>query len=160
MIIFFLQSLISKLHCNQLPHVDHKCSGGVSTEKAGMGSGTVTFDGTICALTITDIPNLWDYVPNAPNYNTRLNIIGLKWKRRCSSSSIRIYSVTYCVDMSVKDTVINVRDQEMTFEIEFTQARPFTLRYYRGEPLKLMFASNFITDDGLIPPTSLLTTLL
>ena len=35
----------------------------------------------------------------------------------------------------MKDTVINVNDQQMKFALVSTQADSFTLKYYRGEPL-------------------------
>ena len=131
-ILLIILKLARELNCIQVAHVDHVCSDGGSTEQAGMGSGTLTFDGSLCELTITDILEL------RPLYSVqvnRLNIVGVRSNGSCDSSQIVINSEIYCIDESVKDTVINVTDQKMKFAVESTQPDPFTLRYYRGEPL-------------------------
>ena len=96
-----------------------------------MGSGTLTFDGKICEITITDIPELWNKNSETSDQMSRLNIIGVRRNDTCYSSKILIDSETYCTDESVKDTVINVTDQQMKFALVSTQADSFTLRYYR-----------------------------
>ena len=140
MIILILYKLISKLNCGQLTHVDHVCGDNITTEQAGLGSGTLTFDGKNCEITITDIPELWNKNKNSKNKTinkiNRLNIIGVRKNDSCNSSQLLIDSETYCTDESVKDTVINVTDQQMKFTVESTQPEPFILSYYRGEPLK------------------------
>ena len=118
--------LLRTISCTQPTHVDHMCNGGTSTEDAGMGSGTITFDGTLCSLTITDIPDLTHYRSDHVN---RLNIVGVK-SGSCGLSNILIDSETYCIDESVKDTVINVTDQQMKFSLTAVQEQLFTLRYY------------------------------
>ena len=144
MFILIFQRLISKLHCDQIPHVDHICSDGVTTEQAGMGSGTLTFGGNRCEIIITDIPELRNRGSDTINQVSRLNIIGVRRNESCSSTPILIDSETYCADESVKDTVINVTDQQMKFALVSTQADSFTLRYYRGEPFK--FDGYFLTS--------------
>ena len=142
-IILIFLKLVSKFYCSSQPtHVDHVCRDNVTTEQAGMGSGTLTFDGTRCEITITDIPELRNKNNQGLNQINRLNIIGVKRNESCSSTPILIDSETYCVNESVKDTVITVTDQQMKFAIVSTQAEPFSLNYYRGEPLK--FDSYFL----------------
>ena len=134
-ITFIIQTLISKFHCIQPTHVDHMCSGGASTEQAGKGSGTVTFDGAICELTITDIPEFrrdWDNTTDQ-----LINIVGVRRNESCDISQIVIDSETYCVDESVTDTVINATDNRVKFAVVSALMESFTLRYYRGEPLIL-----------------------
>ena len=135
MIIFIIQTLISKFHCIQPTHVDHMCSGGASTEQAGKGSGTVTFDGAICELTITDIPEfIWDFDKRTDQL---INIVGVRRNDSCDISQIIIDSETYCVDESLKDTVINATDNRVKFAVVSALMESFTLRYYRGEPVYL-----------------------
>ena len=50
------------------------------------------------------------------------------------SKEIVIGSETYCLRENLKDTVINVIDQQMKLSVASDQANPFTLSYYRGEP--------------------------
>ena len=134
-ILLIILKLTCELNCIQVAHVDHVCSDGGSTEQAGMGSGTLTFDGSLCELTITDIPELRKQNSDIIDQVNRLNIVGVRRNESCDSSQIVINSETYCIDESVKDTVINVTDQQMKFAVESTQPESFTLRYYRGEPL-------------------------
>ena len=160
MIILIFLKFVSKFHCIQPTHVDHVCGDKVATEQAGMGSGTLRFDGSICEITITDIPELRNKTSGTIDQVSRLNIIGVRRDESCSSTPILIDSETYCADESMKDTVINVNDQQMKFALVSTQADSFTLKYYRGEPIILMFTSHFITDHGLIPLNSVLTSLM
>ena len=134
-IILIFLKFVSKFHCIQPTHVDHVCGDKVTTEQAGMGSGTLSFDGSICEITITDIPELRNKTSGTIDQVSRLNIIGVRRNESCSSTPILIDSETYCADESVKDTVINVNDQQMKFALVSTQADSFTLKYYRGEPL-------------------------
>ena len=137
-IILIFLTLVSKFHCSSQPtHVDHVCSDNVTTEQAGMGSGTLTFNGNTCEITITDIPELRNRTSDTIDQISRLNIVGVRRNESCSSTTILIDSETYCVDEFVKDTVINVTDQQMKFTVESTQPEPFILSYYRGEPLKV-----------------------
>ena len=133
-IILIFLKLVSKFHCSQPTHVDHVCGDKVTTEQAGMGSGTLSFDGNSCEITITDIPELRNKTSGTIDQVSRLNIIGVRRNVSCSSTSILIDSETYCTDESVKDTVINVTDKQIKFALVSTQADSFTLRYYRGEP--------------------------
>ena len=135
MIILIFLKFVSKFHCIQPTHVDHVCGDKVATEQAGMGSGTLRFDGSICEITITDIPELRNRGSDIINQVSRLNIIGVRRNESCTSTPILIDSETYCADESVKDTVVNVTDQQMKFALVSTTADSFTLRYYRGEPL-------------------------
>ena len=138
MIILIFLKLVSKFHCSQPTHVDHVCGDKVTTEQAGMGSGTLSFDGNRCEITITDIPELRDRTSGTIiDQVSRLNIIGVRRNEGCSSTQILIDSETYCADESVKDTVINVNDQQMKIALVSTTADSFTLRYYRGEPLNV-----------------------
>ena len=115
--------------CTQPTHVDHMCNASTITAKAGMGSGTITFDGTLCNLTITDIPDLNQYQSDHVN---RLNIVGVR-SGSCDLSNILLDSKTYCVDGSVKDTVIIVTNQQMKFSLTSVPDQSFTLRYYTGK---------------------------
>ena len=137
MIILIFLKFVSKFHCIQPTHVDHVCGDKVTTEQAGMGSGTLSFDGSICEITITDILELRIKTKESGTIDqvSRLNIIGVRKNENCSSTPILIDSETYCTDVSVKDTVIDVTDQQMKFALVSTQADSFTLRYYRGEAL-------------------------
>ena len=136
-IIFTIQSLICVSNCSQPTHVDHVCSGGVSTEQAGMGSGTLTFDGTLCELTITDIHELRKKNRQEIDQVNRLNIVGVRRNESCDTAKIVIDSVNYCMDGSVKDTVIEVTDQQMKFALESNREEAFTLTYYKGKSLTL-----------------------
>ena len=131
MITFTIQLLICELNCSQPTHVDHVCS-GVFNERAGIGSGTVTFGGTICDLTITDIPEIKS--TGSKTVDNRLNIVGVRGIKGCDSANISIDSINYCVDESIKDTVINVTNHRMKFSVLYPQAAAFTLRYYSGKP--------------------------
>ena len=125
-VVTFILKLLYMSTCTQLTHVDHKCSSGASTEQAGMGSGTIVFDGKLCNLTITDITDLQKYQSGQVN---RLNILGVR-RGSCDYSEISIDTETYCIDESVKDTVIHVNDQQMKFAVISTKAESFTLAYY------------------------------
>ena len=139
-IILIFLKFVSKFHCgSQLTHVDHVCSDNVTTEQAGIGSGSLTFIGNRCEITITDIPELRNKTSDTIDQVSRLNIIGVRRNESCSSIPILIDSETYCTDVSVNDTVINVTAQQMKFALVSSQADSFTLRYYRGELLNLMF---------------------
>ena len=132
-ILLLILKLICELHCSQLSHVNHICSGGASTEQAGMGSGTVTFDGNKCEITITDIPELIRKNSENSDQANRLNVVGVRKKGSCGTTKILIDSETYCDSESVKDTVIDVTDQQMKFSIESHPAKSFILKYYRGK---------------------------
>ena len=136
-IIFIIQRLICESNCSQLTHVDHTCSSGASTEQAGMGSGTLTFDGSICELTITDIPELRKKNRQEIDQVNRLNIVGVRRNASCDTTKIVIDSGNYCIDGSVKDTVIEVTDQQMKFAFESKREEAFTLTYYKGKSLTL-----------------------
>ena len=135
-IILIFHTLITNSHCSQPTHVDHMCGGSVTTEQAGMGSGTVTFDGSMCILTITDIPELQNKSSNTIDQVSRLNIVGVKRSVDCYYSPILIDAEPYCLDESVKDTVITVTNQQMKFALVSDFIKPITLTYYRGEPLE------------------------
>ena len=136
MIIFTIQSLICESNCSQPTHVDHMCSGGASTEQAGMGSGSLTFDGTLCELTITGIPELRKKNRQEIDQVNRLNIVGVR-NESCNTTKLVIDSGNYCIDESVKDTVIEVTDQQMKFALVSNQEKAFTLTYYKGKSLTL-----------------------
>ena len=125
----FIPQLLQMVSCIQPTHVDHMCNASTITAKAGMGSGTITFDGTLCNLTITDIPDLNQYQSDHVN---RLNIVGVR-SGSCDLSNILLDSKTYCVDGSVKDTVIIVTNQQMKFSLTSVPDQSFTLRYYTGK---------------------------
>ena len=127
-VVTFILKLLYMSTCTQLTHFDHKCRNGASTEQAGMGSGTIVFDGKLCNLTITDITDLQKYQSEQVN---RLNIVGVR-RGSCDTSQISIDSETYCIDESVKDTLIHVNDQQMKFALTSTQEESFTLTYYTG----------------------------
>ena len=135
-ITLIILKLLRVLNCSQQTHVDHVCHSGASTEQAGMGSGTLTFNGTLCELTITEIPEFQKENRKTIDQISRLNIVGVRRNESCDSSKIIINSKTYCIDESVKDTVINVTDRQMKFAVVSNQAGSFTLRYYRGERLQ------------------------
>ena len=135
MIIFTIQRLICESNCSQPTHVYHMCSGGASTEQAGMGSGTLTFDGTLCELTITDIHELRKKNRQEIDQVNRLNIVGVRRNESCETTKIVIDSGNYCLDGSVKDTVIEVTDQQMRFALESNREEAFTLTYYKGKSL-------------------------
>ena len=136
-IIFTIQRLICESNCSQPTHVYHMCSGGASTEQAGMGSGTLTFDGTLCELTITDIPELQKKKSQEIDQVNRLNIVGVRRNESCDTTKLVIDSGNYCIDESVKDTVIEVTDQQMKFALVSNQEKAFTLTYYKGKSLTL-----------------------
>ena len=135
-IILITLKLLRVLNCSQQTHVDHVCHSGASTEQAGMGSGTLTFNGTLCELTITEIPEFQKENSKTIDQISRLNIVGVRRNESCDSSQSVINSEIYCIDVSVKDTVINVTDQQMKFAVLSNQAESFTLRYYGGEHLQ------------------------
>ena len=89
-VFLLILKLICELNCSQLTHVDHVCSNGVSTEQAGMGSGTLTFAGTFCEITITDIPELRLWKNERIDQVCRLNIIGVRRNGSCHYSQISI----------------------------------------------------------------------
>ena len=134
-IVLIILKLLRNLNCSQLTHVDHMCGDNVAIEQAGMGSGTLTFDGSLCELTITEIPELQKNNSEIIDQVNRLNIVGVRRNESCDSSKVVIDSETYCVDESVKDSVIKVTDQQMKFSIVSYQAKSFILRYYRGKQL-------------------------
>ena len=137
-VVTFILKLLYMSTCTQLTHIDHKCSSGASTEQAGMGSGTIVFDGKLCNLTITDITDLQKYQSGQVN---RLNIVGVR-RGSCDYSEISIDTETYCIDESVKDTVIHVNDQQMKFALISTKAESFTLAYYTGKKHKPFYSSH------------------
>ena len=137
-VVTFILKLLYMSTCTQLTHVDHKCSSGASTEQTGMGSGTIVFDGKLCNLTIMDITDLQKYQNGQVN---RLNIVGVR-RGSCDTSQISIDSETYCIDESVKDTVIHVNDQQMKFAVTSTQEESFTLTYYTGNKHKPICSSH------------------
>ena len=132
-IVLIILKLLRNLNCSQLTHVDHMCSDNVAIEQAGMGSGTLTFDGSLCELTITEIPELQKKNSEIIDQVSRLNIVGVRRNDSCDVYHIVIDSKTYCIDESVKDTVIEVTDQQMKFSIVSYPAKSFILRYYRGK---------------------------
>ena len=134
-IVLIILKLLHNLYCGQPTHVDHMCGDNVAIEQAGMGSGTQTFDGSLCELTITEIPELQKKNSEIIDQVSRLNIVGVRRNDSCDVYHIVIDSKTYCVDESVKDTVIKVTDQQMKFSIVSYQAKSFILRYYRGKQL-------------------------
>ena len=132
--------LICLSKCTMPPHIDHICIGSTTTEQAGRSSGTLTFDGTSCEFTLTDI--------TAASYHKTgealgpvmpeniLNIVGVKRSQSCDSTQILIESETYCIDSTVKDTLINVTDDNhLKFAVVSKQAEPFIIKYYAGEAL-------------------------
>ena len=125
-ILIFLK-LICELNCSQPTHVDHVCSGRTSVEQAGVGSGTLTFRKR-CEITITDIPEFRiDQV-------SRLNVVGVAMNESCVTSKIIVIDeAIYCIDASVNDTVITVK-QRVKFGVLSDPPKTFTLQYYRGEP--------------------------
>ena len=140
-ITIFLQFLCISI-CTQLTHVHHMCSGGVCTEQAGIESGTIKFTGLLCNLTITNIPSYErghsDGSQRSDRVN-RLNIAGVRSGSSCGSSHIFVDSQTYCIDMSVKDTVIKVSNGQVNFVVTSRQANPFTIRYYTGMKLIIVY---------------------
>ena len=132
-IVLIILKLLRNLNCSQPTHVDHMCSDNVAIEQAGMGSGTLTFDGSLCELTITEIPELQKRNSEIIDQVSRLNIVGVRRNDSCDVYHIAIDSKTYCIDESVKDTVIEVTDQQMKFSIVSYPAKSFILRYYRGK---------------------------
>ena len=132
-IVLIILKLLRNLNCSQLTHVDHMCSDNVAIEQAGMGSGTLTFDGSLCELTITEIPELQKKNSEIIDQVSRLNIVGVRRNDSSDVYHIVIDSKTYCIDESVKDTVIEVTDQQMKFSIVSYPAKSFILRYYRGK---------------------------
>ena len=132
-IVLIILKLLRNLNCSQLTHVDHMCSDNVAIEQAGMGSGTLTFDGSLCELTITEIPELQKKNSEIIDQVSRLNIVGVRRNDSCDVYQIVIDSETYCIDESVKDTVIKITDQQMKFSIVSYLAKSFILRYYRGK---------------------------
>ena len=132
--ISIILKLICEAHGRQPTHVDHVCRVGASTERAGMGSGTLTFQRK-CQIAITDIPEFQQKNSERIDQINRLNVVGVAKTGSCDiSKEIVIDSETYCVRENVKDTVITVIDQQMKFSVASDQANPFTLSYYRGEP--------------------------
>ena len=132
-IVLIILKLLRNLNCSQLTHVDHMCSDNFAIEQAGMGSGTLTFDGSLCELTITEIPELQKKNSEIIDQVSRLNIVGVRRNDSCDVYHIVIDLKTYCIDESVKDTVIEVTDQQMKFSIVSYPAKSFILRYYRGK---------------------------
>ena len=85
-IILIILKLLRVLNCSQQTHVDHVCHSGASTEQAGMGSGTLTFNGTLCELTITEIPEFQKENSKTIDQISRLNIVGVRRNESCDSS--------------------------------------------------------------------------
>ena len=63
----------------------------------------------------------------------RLNIVGVRRNESCDTTKIVIDSGNYCIDESVKDTVIEVTDQQMKFALVSNREEAFTLTYYKGK---------------------------
>ena len=99
-IVLILLKLLRNLNCSQLTHVDHMCSDNVAIEQAGMGSGTLTFDGSLFELTITDIPELQKKNSEIIDQVSRLNIVGVRRNDSCDEYQIVIDSKTYSIDES------------------------------------------------------------
>ena len=123
-------------------HIDHTCIGSTTTEQAGRSSGTLSFDGTSCEFTLTNITAMsYFQIDNAPGPRIPmpeniLNIVGVKRSQSCNSTRILIKSETYCIDNTVRDTLIDVTDnKQVKFAVVSEQAEPFTLKYYAGEAL-------------------------
>ena len=134
--------LICLSKCTMQSHVDHICRGSTTTEQAGRSSGTLSFDGTSCEFTLTNITAVsydkWDNAPGPriPMPENILNIVGVNRSQSCNSTRILIKSETYCIDNTVKDTLIDVTDdKQVKFAVVSEQAEPFTLKYYAGEAL-------------------------
>ena len=102
-----------------------------------MGGGTIVFNGKLCILTIMDITDLQKYQNGQVN---RLIIVGVR-RGSCDTSQITINSETYCIDESVKDTLIHVNDQQMKFALTSTEEESFTLTYYTGNKQKQLCSS-------------------
>ena len=67
-----------------------------------------------------------------------LNIVGVNRSQSCNSARILIKSETYCIDNTVKDTLIDVTDDKnVKFAVVSEQAEPFTIKYYAGKALKV-----------------------
>ena len=116
-----------------LLHVDHRCSSGTSSEPAGMGSGSITFDGKPCQLTLTGLKERIGQNIS----NSRLNIVGVRRNNRCDGTQISIDSATYCKDDTVTDTLITISNMRVAFAVTSKQTEQFTIKYYKGEFLKL-----------------------
>ena len=66
-----------------------------------------------------------------------LNIVGVRRSQSCDSMQILIASETYCIDNTVKDTLINVTDDlQVKFAVVSEQAEPLTIKYYKGKFLE------------------------
>ena len=140
LIIILKLTCLSK--CRVQSHIDHICIGSTTTEQAGRSSGTLSFDGTSCEFTLTNITAMsylqYDDAPGPfiPMPENILNIVGVNRSQSCNSTRILIKAETYCIDNTVKDTLINVTDDEhVKFSVVSEQAEPFTIKYYAGEAL-------------------------
>ena len=123
-------------------HIDHTCIGNATTEQAGKSSGTLSFDGTSCDFTLTNItamryPTYYEMFNEEDTVENILNIVGVRRSQSCDSNQILIESETYCIDNTVKDTLINVTDDlKVKFAVLSEQAEPFTIKYYKGKLLE------------------------
>ena len=147
-VFIIILKFICQSNCTTPSHIDHICAGGSTTEQAGRSSGTLSFDGTSCEFTLTDITELsyLNTVPRGKGYQMNiLNIVGVIRSQRCNSSLILIHSESYCLDNTVKDTLFNVTDKQITLSVVSmcNQAKPFTLEYYKGKMKNVTPFSSF-----------------
>ena len=126
-------SFVCMMFSAVLLHVDHRCTSGTFSEPAGMGSGSITFDGKPCQLTLTDLKERIGQNIS----NSRLNIVGVRRNDRCDGTQISIDSETYCKDDTVTDTLITISNMQVAFAVTSEQTEQFTIKYYKGEFLKL-----------------------
>ena len=126
-------------------HIDHTCIGSTTTEQAGRSSGTLSFDGTSCEFTLTNVTAMKyetfreyvDAFKDEEPVKSILNIVGVRRSQSCDSMQILIASETYCIDNTVKDTLINVTDDlQVKFAVVSEQAEPLTIKYYKGKCLE------------------------
>lgn len=137
-VLIVILKFICQSNCTTPSHIDHICVGGSTTEQAGRSSGTLSFDGTSCEFTLTDIMELsyLNTVRRGKGYRMNiLNIVGVMRSQRCNSSLILIHSESYCLDNTVKDTLFNVTDKQIMLSVVSmrNQAKPFKLEYYKGK---------------------------
>ena len=147
-VFIIILKFICQSNCTTPSHIDHICVGGTTTEQAGRSSGTLSFDGTSCEFTLTNITELsyLNTVPRGKGYQMNiLNIVGVIRSQRCNSSLILIRSESYCLDNTVKDTLFNVTDKQITLSVVSmcNQAKPFTLEYYKGKMKNVTPFSSF-----------------
>lgn len=112
-IVLIMMCLLSTVLSKKM---QHQCK-GTKTE-AGGPSGTIEFAGD-CSLTLT-------------NVSGTLSIPGITSDSSCDRSmQLNINKGTYCVDRSVKDTLIKTTTKD---QLEFSSvgASSFILNYYKG----------------------------